>query len=85
VEDTFHKFAGKVKCSTKALDCLREASTDALTIANQNVTDEALALGMFPFGPAVDGDLVPELPAALLSKGKWCSKMMFATQDVNLD
>ncbi|KAH8624331.1 hypothetical protein IG631_21070 [Alternaria alternata] len=69
LEDTFHKFADKAKCSSKALDCLRKASTDDLIIANQNVTSDALKLGMFPFGPAVDGDLVPELPAALLSKG----------------
>jgi carboxylesterase type B len=69
----------------KALDCLRKASTDDLIIANQNVTSDALKLGMFPFGPAVDGDLVPELPAALLSKGMCRSQMMFATQDINLD
>jgi carboxylesterase type B len=85
LEDTFHKFADQVECSSKALDCLRKASTDDLTKANQKITSEALKLGMFPFGPAVDGDLVPELPAALLSKGMWCSKMMFATQDINLD
>jgi hypothetical protein len=53
--------------------------------ANQGVINETLALGLFPFGPAVDGDLVPELPAALLSKGMWCWKTMFATQDINLD
>jgi carboxylesterase type B len=73
LEDTFHKFADQVECSSKALDCLRKASTDDLTKANQKITSEALKLGMFPFGPAVDGDLVPELPAALLSKGKHTS------------
>jgi carboxylesterase type B len=69
LEDTFHKFADKVECSTKALDCLRQASTDDLIEANQGVVNDTLKLGLFPFGPAVDGDLVPELPAALLSKG----------------
>ncbi|CAN9427310.1 unnamed protein product [Alternaria alternata] len=69
LEHTFHKFATKAKCSSNALNCLRDASTDDLIEANQGVINETLALGLFPFGPAVDGDLVPELPAALLSKG----------------
>ncbi|KAL1792387.1 hypothetical protein ACET3X_008894 [Alternaria dauci] len=70
LEETFHNFASKAHCSSNALDCLRKASTDDLITANQDVVNAALELGMFPFGPAVDGDLVPELPAALLSKGK---------------
>ncbi|KAG9185771.1 hypothetical protein G6011_07102 [Alternaria panax] len=71
LEETFRSFTEKAKCSSlHALECLRKASTDDLSKANQEIVSTALNLGMFPFGPAVDGDLVPELPAALLSKGQ---------------
>lgn len=70
LEETFHNFTTKAKCSSSnALKCLKKASTHDLSRANQEVVSAAIERGMFPFGPAVDGDLVPELPAALLSQG----------------
>jgi carboxylesterase type B len=75
LEYTFYNFTTKAKCSySNALGCLRKAKTEELIRANQEVVSEAIELGVFPFGPAVDGDLVPELPAALLSKGM-CSRI----------
>ena len=69
--DTFSKFTSAANCAdaNNALQCLRKADNDTLRTANQNIVSQSLALGMFPFGPAVDGDLVPELPAVLLNKG----------------
>lgn len=71
LEETFHRFAERVDCSSKdTLECLRKVDKDDLGRANQEEISEQLRLGLFPFGPAVDGDLVPELPASLLKKGK---------------
>ncbi|OBT60417.1 hypothetical protein VE03_10255 [Pseudogymnoascus sp. 23342-1-I1] len=70
-EDKFLNFTEEAKCprdAAGALECLRKADANTLNAANQAIVSRNLALGMFPFGPAVDGDLVPELPAALLKK-----------------
>jgi carboxylesterase type B len=70
LDETFKRFAKKVNCgSSGTLECLRKVSTADLGEANQNEISEQLELGLFPFGPAVDGDLVPELPANLLKQG----------------
>lgn len=72
LEDKFLDFTKEANCprdAAGALKCLRNADPDTLNAANQAIVSRNLALGMFPFGPAVDGDLVPELPAALLKKG----------------
>lgn len=71
LQETFSNFTSAANCAdaNDALQCLRKADNDTLRTANQNIVSQSLALGMFPFGPAVDGDLVPELPAVLLNKG----------------
>lgn len=73
LEETFDTFATAAACgdADDALRCLRELELDddTLRTANQGVVSQPLRLGMFPFGPAVDGDLVPDLPAVLLKEG----------------
>lgn len=71
LQETFYNFTSAASCedADDALQCLRKADKDTLRKANQKIVSQRLALGMFPFGPAVDGDLVPALPAVLLNKG----------------
>jgi carboxylesterase type B len=71
LQETFDFFASAAGCSYSddALQCLRDAEDETLQTANQQVVSERLDRGMFPFGPAVDGDLVPDLPAVLLKQG----------------
>ncbi|PUU83163.1 Alpha/Beta hydrolase protein [Tuber borchii] len=62
--DEFKEFAN---CTT--LKCLRDAPTEVLRKANRDViiaTDEIGA-----FGPAVDGNYVPDIPMRLLAQGKY--------------
>ncbi|TGO35437.1 hypothetical protein BHYA_0158g00190 [Botrytis hyacinthi] len=74
LQETFFNFTAEANCADKdALECLREADTETLKVANQNVVNQRLELGLFPFGPAVDGDLVPDLPANLFKQGKHVS------------
>lgn len=72
LQDTFEDFTTAAECAgaDDALQCLRKADKDTLRTANQKIVSQRLSLGMFPFGPAVDSDLVPELPAVLLNKGE---------------
>lgn len=79
LEQTFLNFTQAAGCprdASKALECLRKVAKDSdeMKKANQQIVTQQLALGMFPFGPAVDGDLVPELPASLLAKGEKYSR-----------
>ena len=71
LQETFNNFTSAADCEDAAdpLQCLRKADNDTLRTANQHVVSQGIALGMFPFGPVVDGDLVPDLPANLLNKG----------------
>ncbi|KAF5873404.1 putative carboxylesterase family protein [Botrytis fragariae] len=74
LQETFFEFTTQANCADEdALECLRNADTETLKVANQNVVNRHLSLGLFPFGPAVDGDLVPDLPANLFKQGKHVS------------
>ncbi|TGO28650.1 hypothetical protein BPAE_0025g00590 [Botrytis paeoniae] len=74
LQETFFNFTTEANCADEdALECLRKADTKTLKVANQNVVNQRLGLGLFPFGPAVDGDLVPDLPANLFKQGKHVS------------
>lgn len=77
LEETFMNFTRQSKCDAKssnAIECLRklDKDSDVLREANQKIVSQNIALGMFPFGPAVDNDLVPDLPAVLLNEGESC-------------
>ncbi|TGO89479.1 hypothetical protein BPOR_0107g00050 [Botrytis porri] len=74
LQETFFNFTTEAKCADEdALEFLRKADTETLKVANQNVVNQRLSLGLFPFGPAVDWDLVPYLPANLFKQGKHIS------------
>lgn len=80
LQETFFNFTAEANCADKdALKCLREADTETLKVANQNVVNQRLELGLFPFGPAVDGDLVPDLPANLFKQGIQISTRLFSS------
>lgn len=74
LEETFQKFTKEAGCSgsgSNAISCLQDlkSNSEALVKANKKIITDSLAVGLFPFGPAVDGDLVPDLPAVSLKKG----------------
>ena len=55
-------------CTT--LECLRDAPTEVLLKANHDVI--MLSVGdIGAFGPAVDGNYVPDIPIRLLAQGKY--------------
>ncbi|KUJ18549.1 alpha/beta-hydrolase [Mollisia scopiformis] len=86
LQETFDSFADAAGCSDSdnTLQCLRDAENKTLATANQHIVSDRLVQGMFPFGPAVDGDLVPDLPANLLKQGKHISiSSMMLAHDFN--
>ena len=72
LEDTYTNFATAAGCGSKLgnLECLRNTSNKTLKAANQKIVEDATAIGLFPFGPAVDGAWVKMLPAAQFQLGK---------------
>ncbi len=73
LENTYKSLATIAGCGDQLgdLTCLREADNATLKGANQEIVSNATALGLFPFGPAVDGSWVKKLPATQLQLGKW--------------
>ena len=72
LENAYKSFATAAGCGDQLrdLECLRKVDIVTLKAANQRVISNATALGLFPFGPAVDGSWVQSLPAAQLRLGK---------------
>ncbi|CUS10453.1 unnamed protein product [Tuber aestivum] len=64
--DTFRRSAN---CTT--LKCLRDAPTEVLLKANDDVITEIFTGEIGSFGPAVDGDYVPDVAMRLLAQGKY--------------
>lgn len=60
----YNAFESAANCTN--VECLRQAPTEVLKKANQNV----IFNGAF-FGPVVDGDYVPDIPMKLLVEGKF--------------
>ena len=56
-------------CTT--LECLRDAPTEVLLKANHDVIMLLVTGEIGAFGPAVDGNYVPDIPIRLLSQGKY--------------
>ncbi|RPA98607.1 alpha/beta-hydrolase [Choiromyces venosus 120613-1] len=56
-------------CTT--LKCLRDAPTEVLLKANHDVIMELETGETGAFGPAVDGDYVPDIPMRLLAQGRF--------------
>ena len=72
LEDTYSSSATAAGCGDQSgdLECLRNTDTKTLKEANQKIVENATAIGLFPFGPAVDGSWVKMLPAAQFQLGK---------------
>lgn len=74
LEWQFDLFAARVGCNATAdpLACLRHQDSTVLQNANQEMpypgrTGDSL----FPFTPAIDGDLIPDFPYRLFEQGKF--------------
>ena len=72
LEDTYSSFATAAGCGDQLgdLECLRNTDNKTLKEANQKIVENATAIGLFPFGPAVDGSWVKMLPAAQFQLGQ---------------
>ena len=72
LEETYRSFATAAGCADQLgdLECLRKADNNTLKEANQKIVTNVTALGLFPWGPAVDGSWVKRLPAAQFQLGK---------------
>jgi len=56
-------------CTT--LKCLRDAPTEVLLKANYDLITNHSSLDIGKFGPAVDGNYVPDIPIRLLAQGRY--------------
>lgn len=72
LENTYKSFATAAGCGNQLgdLECLRRVDNAKLKAANQEMVNNATAIGLFPFGPAVDGSWIKALPAEQLQLGK---------------
>lgn len=68
LNDTYSDFSQNAGCPSGDIECLRDASVDALIAANKLLFDEALVSGIIPVGPSVDGDLIPALAPHILAQ-----------------
>lgn len=69
--DTYYRMYSKfADCGDKYdIDCLRRANRTDLVKANQELFDTVRQTGLFPVGPAVDGEWIRTIPSILLSEG----------------
>lgn len=74
LNDTFTDFAKQVavkaNCPVANMQCLRSAPPDVMMTVNQDFAQVTACKGIFPFGPAVDGNLVTALTPVLSKTGK---------------
>jgi carboxylesterase type B len=71
LDTTFKSFSELAGCgSGYNISCLREADTEKLKQANQNLYNNIRQTGLFPVGPAVDGKWIKSIPAVTLSQSK---------------
>ncbi|KAH8587533.1 Alpha/Beta hydrolase protein [Bisporella sp. PMI_857] len=73
-EDTFHTTLGYARSITgrniTTVQDLRELTEDEIYRVN-SVTISRSSYGKYPFGPAIDGKIVPKLPGELLAQGQF--------------
>ncbi|KAJ8131261.1 hypothetical protein O1611_g2365 [Lasiodiplodia mahajangana] len=53
------------------ISCLRNASVETLALANQELFKQVTLEGLFPVGPAVDGNWIKSIPAVSFSQGNY--------------
>jgi len=69
LNDTYQAFAEQSGCPNHDIACLRAASVESLTTANKNIAIPNACAGKMPFGPAVDGILLKDMPPVSFQKG----------------
>ena len=65
----YDEFKKHANCTT--LKCLRDAPTEVLLKANHDAIMMIATGEIGFFGPAVDGNYVPDIPIRLLAQGKY--------------
>ncbi|WVN88583.1 uncharacterized protein L203_103794 [Cryptococcus depauperatus CBS 7841] len=78
-EDAYQALLTASNCTnptqqTTPFECLRELPVDELFAAQTKVEDGIWYAASAIYGPAIDGDLIPESPHKLLSEGKFANK-----------
>jgi carboxylesterase type B len=84
-QETYDETCKAAGCPVGAgsLDCLKGLSADKLMAASVAMKKLPKYDSSFPWGPSIDGDLIPDAPYKLLQEGKF-SKVPFITGQ-NLD
>ncbi len=72
LDRTFANFSQLAGCDGYNITCLREASVETVQKANQELFNVVRQTGLFPVGPAVDGDWVRSIPAVSFAYSKLC-------------
>lgn len=69
LDQIFGQFSKLAECESEYdIDCLRKASPEKLRAANQGLYKAIRETGLFPVGPAVDGNWIKSIPAVTLSQ-----------------
>ncbi|KAF3931173.1 Acetylcholinesterase [Dactylella cylindrospora] len=68
LNDAYYEFATLAGCHDGDIGCLRRASPEDLTNANQDLSCKYHKGGLFPFGPAIDGKVIKDLPVYALGR-----------------
>ena len=72
LDQMFTDFSKLANCGEYDISCLREASVETVQAANQELFNTVRQTGLFPVGPAVDGNWIKSIPAVALSQSKSC-------------
>ncbi|KAI0601467.1 carboxylesterase family protein [Biscogniauxia sp. FL1348] len=72
LDKTYKNFSDFAGCGRKYnITCLRDAPLDNLTFANEKLFNESTLTGLFPVGPAVDGNWIKSIPTIRFSQGNF--------------
>ncbi|MCJ1466308.1 hypothetical protein MMC07_004927 [Pseudocyphellaria aurata] len=72
MDATYKSFAELAHCPDHSIKCLQQANTSTLIKANQRLFERTLpCTGLFPVGPALDGNLIKQLPAVAFDSGNY--------------
>ncbi|KAI5838297.1 acetylcholinesterase precursor [Morchella snyderi] len=68
-ETSYLALQDATNCTDQGIECLRAVPTEQLQLVNEQVIT-AISPPRTGFGPSVDGDLVPDIPAYLYAQGR---------------
>lgn len=72
LDQTFASFSQLAGCAGYDISCLRDAKVEKVQAANQELFNVIRQTGLFPVGPAVDGNWIKSIPAVALAQSKLC-------------